>query len=197
MNYNELLDRLIDQLKRYDAIHRKSIQPFTKAKIQHHFPDYQDEFDHEIIRETLLEHVGSLPIIATYLHPYIDESVDLGKALMMLAIHDIGELIVGDELTFTKSAEQGPSELDAAMSLLHDDHKAIYREMDQLLTNEAKFVKSIDKLAPDILDYLCGEAYSANRLAVQVGWEPEEAMARVRAKKTAVYGMVPLSNRIS
>jgi 5'-deoxynucleotidase YfbR-like HD superfamily hydrolase len=183
MDYDALLDGLLDQIKAYNTVHRKSIQPFTKSKISKHFPDYQDDFDHEIIRESLLEHVGCLPVIATYLHPYMDETVDLGKSLMMIAIHDIGELTVGDELTFIKTSEQGASEYEAAMMLLHDNYKDLYKEMDDLHSNEAKFVKSIDKMAPDIFDYLCGEDYSIRRMVLQAGWTAESAMINVRAKK--------------
>ena len=101
----------------------------------------------------------------------------------MLSIRDIGELTVGDELTFTKVSEQSTFEYDAAMELLHDNYKELYREMHELKSNEAKFVKSIDKLAPDILDYLCGEEYCINRMVIQAGWKPEEALMNVRAKK--------------
>jgi len=41
-------------------------------------------------------HVGHLPVIASYLHQFCEhkDSIDLGRTLMMLAIHDIGETIV-------------------------------------------------------------------------------------------------------
>lgn len=72
------------------------MQPYISAKIQKEFPEYQLNFDDEIVRETLSEYVGSLPIIATYIHPFLDHKVDLGKVLIILAIHDIGELRTGD-----------------------------------------------------------------------------------------------------
>jgi hypothetical protein len=65
MDHDALLDGLLEQLRAHSSVHRKSIQPFTRLKIGKHFPDYQDDFDHEIIRESLLEHVGCLPVIAT------------------------------------------------------------------------------------------------------------------------------------
>ncbi len=183
MTYDELLDGLLAQIRAYGDTHRKSIQPFTRSRIIQQFPHYSDDFDHEVIRETLLEHVGCLPVMATYLHPHMDRQVDLGKALTMMAIHDIGELRVGDELTFTKSAEQDTEEFDAAMELLHESHRGLYIEMHRLESNEARFVKSVDKMAPDLFDYLCGEHYSIRRLVRQAGWTPEEAMGNVRAKK--------------
>jgi len=183
MDYDALLDGLLDQIRAYSSVHRKSIQPFTKIKIAKQFPDYHDDFDHEIILERLLEHVGCLPVIATYLHPYMDHAVDLGRSLVMIAIHDIGELTVGDELTFLKASDQGEEEFAAAMATLHDNYKALYSEMDILQSNEARFVKSIDKMAPDIFDYLCGEQYSIRRMERQAGWTSEAAMKNVRDKK--------------
>lgn len=183
MEIDRLLDGLFDLLAKYGAVHRKNIQPFTKRKIVQQFPGYIPEYNDEVIRESLIEHVGCLPIIATYLHPHMDREVDLGRALTMLAIHDIGELVVGDRLTFHKSEDQAPDEYQAAIGLLHDDHIALYAEMDKLATNDALFVKSIDKMAPDIYDYLCGEQYTIDRLALQAGWSREEVIDNVRAKK--------------
>ncbi len=183
MNYESLLEDLLKLLAKYCAIHRNSIQPFTKRKVVLHFPDYDPQYEDEVIRESLMEHVGCLPIIATYLHPYMDREVNLGRALTMIAIHDIGELIVGDELTFNKSEDQGEEEYRAAIGLLHDDHQSLYVEMDELKTNDALFVKSIDKMAPDIYDYLCGEQFSIDRLVLQAGWPPEDVIDNVRAKK--------------
>lgn len=183
MNYKKLLDDLLFQLEAYSSVYRKSTQPFIRSKISSHFPGYVSDFEHEIIRESLLEHVGSLPVIASYLHPYLDEAVDLGKSLTMMAIHDIGELIVGDQLTYAKSAEQGSGEFTAAMGLLHENYKSLYEEMDRLVTNEAKFVKSVDKLAPNLLDYICGEDYFIGRMTSQAGWPAKEAIMNVRKNK--------------
>jgi 5'-deoxynucleotidase YfbR-like HD superfamily hydrolase len=195
LDYSELLDGLLEQLTRYSAIHRKSIQPFTRRKVLRHFPEYISQFDDEVVRESLLEHVGCLPVVATYLYPYLDRQVDLGRALIMLAIHDIGELVVGDELTFLKSAEQGPGELEAAMGMLHDYFKPLYRELDELTSNEALFVKSVDKLAPDLFDYLCGEEYSIERMVLQAGWKKEEAIMNIRAKKRPYMEWSPFLTR--
>jgi hypothetical protein len=178
-----LLDGLLSQLKAYSSVHRKNIQPFTRDKISKHFPSYQDDFDHEIIRESLLEHVGSLPVIATYLHPHLDKPVDLGKVLTILAIHDIGELIVGDQLGYLKTSEQDSKEVEAAMTLLHDNYKDLYKEMDELQSNEAKFAKSIDKMAPDIFGYIYGEEGTIKRMVIQAGWEPDAAIKNMRAQK--------------
>ena len=73
----------------------------------------------------MIEHVGCLPIIATFLHPYLDKPVDLGKVLTILAIHDIGEIKLGDELTFTKKSDQENIEFTTGLGLLHPNYQNI------------------------------------------------------------------------
>lgn len=180
-NHSELLDNLIDQLSRYSSVLRKSTQPFTLSRIKNRFPNEIFGFDDELIRESLIEHVGCLPIIAVFLHPYLDIDVDLGKVLIILAIHDIGETVLGDELTFIKQADS--HEYIEGKKLLHLNYHKLYQEEFEALTPEAKFAKSIDKFAPDILDLLCGENYSIKRVAKQANWQEHDVMQKIRDKK--------------
>jgi hypothetical protein len=182
-NIAELLDNLLDQLSKYSNVLRKSTQPFLLKRIQDYFPEYKNHFDDSVIRETLIEHTGSLPVIATFLHPYLDQKVDLGRVLTILAIHDIGETELGDELTFTKKIDQDNLEFDKGISLLHPNYHNIYKEEFDLLTLESKFAKSIDKIAPDILDFLCGEEYSVSRLVSQANWNKKEVVQNIRDRK--------------
>lgn len=78
-------------------------QPYLLQTVLDAVAGYEYNPEDKLVRETLIEHVAILPILATALYPYINDSeVDLGEALIMLAIHDIGELVVGDENVFTK-----------------------------------------------------------------------------------------------
>jgi 5'-deoxynucleotidase YfbR-like HD superfamily hydrolase len=183
MNYQEILDGLLKQLTDYSKVHRRNTQPFTLTKLREFFPNYQSHVEDHPIRETLLEHVGSLPIVAAYLHPYLDQPVDLGKTLSMLAIHDIGELLVGDEITFTKAQAHDQAEQKAALELLHPVYHDLYNELTACETNEARYYKSIDKLLPDLYDYLNGAAYAQQRYKQQLGWEVEQALDNVRRFK--------------
>jgi len=101
--YQETLDQLVFLYSGYSTEHRANTQPFRLKSIQNYINNYEYNPKDLITREPLIEHTGSLPIAATTIYPYIKNSeVDLGKALIMLAIHDIGEIKVGDEITFTK-----------------------------------------------------------------------------------------------
>jgi hypothetical protein len=43
------------------------------------------------------------------------------------------------------------------LELLHQSQYEIYKEMKELQTGEARFAKSIDKLAPDLLVLICSK----------------------------------------
>ncbi|MGD0729330.1 MAG: HD domain-containing protein [Candidatus Micrarchaeaceae archaeon] len=107
-------------------------------------------YDSLAIREPLIEHVGNLPIIASYLHPYIEHKneVDLGRALIMLSVHDIGETKVGDILTYAKQESHVESEFKVARELLPDYLYAYFEEIEKRETMDAKFAKSVDSIAP-------------------------------------------------
>jgi len=107
-------------------------------------------YDSEFIREPLIEHVGHLPVIASYLHPYIEhrDEVDLGRALIMLSVHDIGETEVGDILTFAKPNSHVDSEFEAAQKLLPDYLYKYFEEIEKRETIDSKFAKAVDSVAP-------------------------------------------------
>lgn len=179
----QLVNELLAQVQAYNSVYRKSTQSNTLRQVQAKFPEYRVDYNDNIVRETLLEHVGHLPIIAVFLHPYLDKPVDLGKVLTMLAIHDIGELTTGDEITFSKISEQGGEEYDAALQTLHPSYHELYKEMDNFASSESKFVKSVDKMAPDIWDVVAGLDYTAKRLHAQAGWPLWECAQRLQAYK--------------
>jgi 5'-deoxynucleotidase YfbR-like HD superfamily hydrolase len=107
-------------------------------------------YDTEAIREPLIEHVGHLPIIASFLYPYIKnvEKVDLGRVLVMLSIHDFGETIVGDIFTFHKNKNDEDAEYDAVVKNLNPRLLPYFKEFEERKTMDSKFAKSVDSIAP-------------------------------------------------
>ncbi len=174
-DYAELLDELEFLFEKYSQEMRATTQPYHLAKVREHVKGYKYHPDDTIVRENLMEHVGSLPVVATTFYPYInDEGVDLGGALTMLAIHDIGELMTGDEMTFTKKASSKDPEHEAALHLLHPVYHAIYEDVESQTSKTAKFAKAIDKITPDIFDYLTPADITAWRFKHFVGIEANE-----------------------
>lgn len=176
----EILKQLEFLLERYSKERRATTQPYLFEVAQESVPGYVYRPEDFLIRETLIEHVGSLPIVATALYPHIaDDEVSLGDALTMLAIHDIGELKTGDENTFTKKADEERAEYKAALSLLHPSYHQIYDDSETKASKSAKFAKAIDKITPDIFDYLTPAEITIQRFKHFVGIGPDEIIATI------------------
>ncbi len=171
----ELLEHIVFLYQKYSHEMRATTQPYYLEQLRKHDSNYEYHPEHDVVRESLLEHVGVLPMLAIEFYPYIDdEQVDLGRALTMLAIHDIGELIVGDVSTFKKDTSDYSQEQQAALSLLDSSYHEIYKEAESKQTHTAKFAKSIDKIAPDILDYVTDAVDTRYRFNVLYKKEPNE-----------------------
>jgi hypothetical protein len=171
----ELLEKLEFLFEKYSDELRATTQPYMLRRVIDKIPDYEYHPEDTLIRETLMEHIGSLPMVATAFYPYIkDDSVDLGRSLTMLAIHDIGELIMGDEMTFTKKASSKQPEHEAALQLLDPSYHELYEDVESQTSQSAKFAKAIDKITPDIFDYLTPADITLRRYKHFVGTEPDE-----------------------
>jgi len=153
-SFEEIFSEIESLLKNYTNEFRTSVQPFRHEIRKQIDPSFKFEPEDRYVRESLIEHVGALPILAVYFHSHVTEPVNLGRVLEMLAIHDIGETTMGDEIIFTKTDESENLEAREALKLLDKQHHDIYQEFLAQKTNEAKFAKSVDKISPGIYDGL-------------------------------------------
>lgn len=177
----ELLDHIIFLYAGYSNEHRATTQPFHLERAKSNVSGYVYEVEDLIVREPLIEHSGSLPIVAAAVYPYINApAVNLGEALTMLAIHDIGELIVGDEMTFTKAAESAVDEQAQALKLLPSSLHKAYLDIELQRTETARFAKAIDKITPDIIDIMTPADVTIKRLHHYVGIEPHEIVPMIK-----------------
>lgn len=181
-NYNIILTELVELIKKYSNTLRGNPQPYTFQRLSKRY-NLKYDWREEIYRETLLEHTGSLPVIATFLYPYIGIELDIGKVLLMLSFHDIGELKEGDIITFLKKPEDGDREVQFALQALNPIYHSTYLEFEKLESNEAKFAKSIDKLAPDVYDYIWPQA-TFDRLTERLNITKEQVVPKLREFKT-------------
>jgi HD domain len=181
-NYNQILTELVELIKGYSKTLRGNPQPYTFQRLAQKY-NLGYDWREEIYRETLLEHTGSLPVIATFLYPYIGIELDIGKVLLMLSFHDIGELREGDIITFLKKPEDGEKENRFTLEALNPVYHNVYLEFEAMETNEAKFAKSIDKLAPDVYDYIWPEA-TVTRLTERLGITESEVVPKLREFKS-------------
>jgi len=109
--------------------------------------------------ESVAEHTYSTCMLAIGMHSFSDEykSLDISKILIMILMHDIEEVIIGDITRFQpdKQATRKERGEKAVNELLKDlPDKAIYLslidEFNQNQSPEAKFAKMCDKLQPDL-----------------------------------------------
>lgn len=176
-----LLDKLLKLYSQYTAEYRSSIQPEKLRIIKE--SGVEAKFDSKLIRESLLEHVGHLPITAVAIYPFVkDSAVNLGDALIMLSIHDIAELETGDIAIFIKTDEDKNKEQDIAFNMIEENLQDFYKDMEDQRTSSGKFAKSIDKIVADILDLLVPKEISIERYK-SMGVSKDEIVSKKREKK--------------
>ena len=129
--------------------------------------DFALEIDKEknIFRQTHLsghgrnendaEHAWHMAIMAYLLQEYANESVDIGRVMLMCLIHDIVEIDAGDTYAYdTEGLKTQKAREDAAkeriFSLLPEDQKQkltqLFDEFEEFQTRESKFALGMDKL---------------------------------------------------
>ena len=102
--------------------------------------------------ESVAEHSWMMTLMAFFLWDEFPEA-DMDKVIRMCIIHDLGEAFTGDIPAFDKSAVHEKTEEEMLHSWVSSLPKsyasemtALYREMKELQTTEAKIYKAIDGL---------------------------------------------------
>ena len=103
-------------------------------------------------RESVAEHCWMLTLMAFFLKEEFPEA-DMEKVLHMCIIHDLGEAFTGDIPVFEKTTDHEKKEeemLQVWVNSLPEPYRmgmdALYREMEQRQTLEAKLYKALDGL---------------------------------------------------
>ncbi len=178
---SEVYDEILNLYKNYCMTHRRviSLDKYLVAKEVGVFE--QDKPDQKIIIESLLEHVGVLPIVATFLYPHLHnkDKIDFGKVLLMLAIHDIGETVNGDLHPHRKTEKDIFNEQEAAKNLLNKRYHETYDEFENQQTLEAKFAKAVDVFSTFLADLFLPTDLVKERLKIyDFSWQLFEEKRR-------------------
>ena len=103
-------------------------------------------------RESVAEHSWRMTLMAYLVSDAFPEA-DLLKILKMCLIHDLGEAFTGDIPVFQKTPEDDEKEeaalhkwLSSLPSPFREEMGDLYREMQQLQTEEARIYKAMDAL---------------------------------------------------
>ena len=183
-NAKKVLDQIIYLYEGYSREYRASTQPFRLEMVRKRVKGYKYQHDDKLVREPLIEHVGSLSVVATTVFPHLASAkVDLGLALTMLAIHDIGEIVVGDEIAFTKDGKEQDNERKQALLMLPESLQEIYLEMEGLKSDTARFAKAIDKMTPDIVDLITPPEITIERYKHFTNKKPDEIVGLIKEFK--------------
>ncbi len=106
--------------------------------------------------ESIAEHIYGVQMLAIAMKSEYQYDIDIIKVIYMLAIHELGETIIGDKLPFEMTKEEKEKKEHEAVhkilsSLIDGDQiEKIFLEFDAQKTPEAKFAYQCDKLESDI-----------------------------------------------
>lgn len=116
-------------------------------------------------KESDAEHSWHLAMFLILFEKDLPKDLDFAKTLKLALMHDLVEIYAGDTFAFDndKRSTKKEREAEAAEKLfsrlpddLCEEFKNYFEEYEKGETNEAKIVKSFDKLQP-ILQNLCSE----------------------------------------
>lgn len=106
--------------------------------------------------ESVAEHVYGTQMLALAMYSEYNYEIDIMKVIFMLAIHELGECVIGDLTMFQIDKEEKEKiEHEAVHNILKDimkgeDIESIFLEFDEHNTEESKFAYFCDKLECDI-----------------------------------------------
>ena len=106
--------------------------------------------------ESVAEHVYSTQMLALGMYSEYDYNIDILKVILMLAVHELEETIIGDLVFFEISEEEkkriGHKAISKILEPLNicDGIKNLIYEFDEKVTPEARFAFFCDKLECDL-----------------------------------------------
>ena len=145
----EVQNKKIENVLKYYLICDK-----LRTLIRKGWKDYNIQADR---LESVAEHIYSTQMLALGMINEFKYKVNMFKVIFMLAIHEVGEAIIGD-ITYKDMdpKEKRKIELDAVHKIfgciLNGDYiEQLFLEYEFELSNEGKFAKQCDKLQADIM----------------------------------------------
>ena len=106
--------------------------------------------------ESVAEHIYGTQMLAIAMCKEFDYDIDLKKVILMLAIHELGETVIGDLTMFEISYEEKKKiESQSVHNILKtivssEDLEELFTEFEERKTKEALFAYRCDKLECDI-----------------------------------------------
>lgn len=111
--------------------------------------------------ENSAEHSWQIALLALSLERYAETPIDMNRVVLMLLVHDIGEIDTGDTIVFAVDGweERKAAELEAAkriFGMLAEPHRSkfldLWLEFEKGETPEARFANAADRAMPPLLN---------------------------------------------
>jgi putative hydrolase of HD superfamily len=134
--------------------------------------------------ENSAEHSWHLAVAAMVLVEHAKETIDVGKVIRLVLVHDLVEIDAGDTFIYDEAANAGKAarEQQAAnrlFGLLPEDQAksfmALWREFEDRQTAEAKFAFALDRLIP-----ILHNVFAQGRSWQEHGIRQEQALTKNR-----------------
>jgi len=111
---------------------------------------------------SVAEHIFSVQMLAIIIFLVYEEKIDIKKVVNLISTHELGEIINGDIDALSKTDKDKANEYDAAVSVssILTNGKLLLKQLDEFeskKTEESKYAKYCDKLAPDIISKIYDE----------------------------------------
>lgn len=110
--------------------------------------------------ESTAEHSFQLPFVVWYLAPYLEEEIDVDRAIKLALCHDLVEAYAGDIYLFSSSSEIDKKKAEEAEALIRISKEfsdfpemlEAIKEFENKETIESQFVNFCDRVAPFVND---------------------------------------------
>ena len=143
------------------------------------------------------EHAWHMALMAYLLREYANESVDIGKVMIMCLIHDVVEIDAGDTYAYDEEGlktqkEREERAKERLFGLLPEDQgrelTALFEEFEAGKTPEARFAHAMDNLQPFLLnDSNGGKDWTAHQVREDQILKRQE---RTAAGSAQIYGYI-------
>ena len=145
--------------------------------------------------ESIAEHIYGTLMLAVSICANTNQNIDLYKVALMLALHEVEEIIIGDIAFFdiekAKTKKQdGKRAIEEIFKdcVNKDEFLNIIAEFEDCKTNEAKFAKACDKLEADLQAYLYRNNFNYDKVNPKF-YEDERIKDFIARGKNEVYQM--------
>jgi len=111
--------------------------------------------------ENSAEHSWQIALMAASLAQYAESPVDIDRVIVMLLVHDIGEIDAGDTMVFVEGGweQRKAAELAAVKRIFGllpnaqgDQFLALWQEFEDAVTPESRFAHALDRAMPVLIN---------------------------------------------